>query len=965
MILSRLFNTKNKWQAKDSNLRIAAINEDLNVSNSEDKDILMSLLSKDQSDLVRRAALLKLNDFSVYLFTSQDNDSASVKQFASKQVNAILANNHEISLTTAQKQEFLQQANNQIWLTNWLEHEQDPSLIVALFKQLSQKKNTSHFLAQVFNQKQQPEVQMQLLAFELPELSDINFLTKLAKKSASASINTLINEKIAALLAEQEKPLKLHKQLQLILSKLLALKDAKDYGLYEHKRNQLEQEWQQAITDISCLASEAQHTLLEKYQTIINQLTKLFVGKAEAYQQEKIKQQLQQQKQALKTKFRTAIDDLSLLISNAVFENEALDQTQYSEQLTNLQEAISDSILSQEEQAIFTEQVAVLAKRLTQLPEIAESVTQATHLISKMSQLSLPQTLDELNDRQNIYNHWLKEWREVQTKSTGVLPQSINNAHKEITQKWSKGLKPLQAEQKKLFIQTKKKLIDIKRLVNNGKYKVCFGLFKGVNEVFALLSHHQQQQLQRDYEQVNEKIAELSDWEHYIATPRKQQLLEEILRLGQAPLDNPNEQAEKVKQYRKIWNSLGHADEDVDHALNEQFNQACEQAFAPCRLFYAEQEALRTKHLHERHDIIHQAEQIATAFLTQQAEQAPENQQSNKSLASHFKEIDAQLNKLQQRWNQAGDVDRKEYQQLQHKFKQVLAPLKAAITAFHKANSEQKSTLITQAQQQLSNDDIFAAIEQVKQLQQQWRAIGFAGSRQENKLWQEFRQINDQIFAKREQIKNQHQAEQVELVEQYSERLAQIQSQLSKQVEKPSLGQAQQDAQDLLVQVLAKKPVIKKVATAIELFIKDCQQQLTAISAQEQRVSWQGLFALLNKLAQTTNAIELEQLITDNDFTLISHFWQKRLQDHIVKAKPADHAQRLVKTLTIEILAQVESPAEFSQQRMAVQVELMQEQMLSGQGINLNEQLAQWLSLGTLTEDDLTLLARLQPIFVQ
>ena len=80
-----------------------------------------------------------------------------------------------------------------------------------------------------------------------------------------------------------------------------------------------------------------------------------------------------------------------------------------------------------------------------------------------------------------------------------------------------------------------------------------------------------------------------------------------INELVETPLDNPNEQADKVKNFRKTWNLLGHADEELDKGLNEAFNQACELAFAPCRLFFAEQEKLREQHFILRTNIIEQA----------------------------------------------------------------------------------------------------------------------------------------------------------------------------------------------------------------------------------------------------------------------------------------------------------------------------------------------------------------------
>ncbi|MCW8866229.1 MAG: DUF349 domain-containing protein [Colwellia sp.] len=963
MIFSRLFTKKNKWQAKDSNVRIAAINEELSITNADDKKVLLALLNTDSSELVRRAALLKLNDFDIYLLASHENDNASVKQFAFDQVISILTNEHNIRLSTQQKQDLIQQPSCDVFLTPWLQKESDPQVVTAIFShqnlqsaQPNQKKNIGHLFAQLFTHKQEQAVQSQLLALPITELSDISFLTKLQKKSASKAVSAMLAEKIEQLLIAEEKPKKLQKQLQLVLSKLLALKDINDYGLYQDKRSELEKEWQQGQESFTCLAEEQQAQLTQKYQKIGAQLMQLFAPKAEAYQQERIAEQLFIDKQETKKHFDLVIADINQVITTAVFEDNSLDEVVFSKQLASLQQEVESSVLNETEQAKYVSQLSELAKRLTQLPEIAQSVSEATHLISKISQLAIPQNIEELNERQSIYNDWLINWKAVERKASGVLPTSIKDAHKEITGHWGQGLKPLVAEQKKLFSQTRKKLADIKRLLTNGKFKVCFGLFKGVKKDLTLLSEQQQHQLQRDFEQVSEKMSELSDWEHYIATPRKQQLLEEITALVQTPLDNPNDQADKVKQYRKIWNSLGHADEDVDKALNEQFNQACEQAFAPCRLFYAEQEKLRGQNLLERKAIISQATQIAQAFTESQAVE-----KTALELAANFKQLDGQLNKLQQAWSQVGEVDRKEYQKLQHTFKQTLHPVKTAIKAFHENNSHKKQELILQAKQQLTVEDVFKAIEEVKQLQQQWRDVGFAGSRQENKLWQEFRQVNDEIFARRTQIKTEQHEAQAELAAQFNQSLADIKEKLGNVADKVVLNQAKQDAEALLTSVIANKPVIKSVAHTIETFIKTLQEQLTKQKEQEQRESWQSLFALLKELAQA----ELADITNNKHFSQVNNFWQKRLQEQVSIKGDANLEARQTKVLAIEILAQAESPAKYAQQRMAVQVELMQEQMLSGGDIDLTSQLVDWLQLGKLSQQDTDMLERLEKIFVR
>ncbi|MCP4986651.1 MAG: DUF349 domain-containing protein, partial [Colwellia sp.] len=617
---------------------------------------------------------------------------------------------------------------------------------------------------------------------------------------------------------------------------------------------------------------------------------------------------------------------------------------------------IKASVLNKEEQKTFIMQVEQLNMRLDKLPEIAESVSQATLLISRISQLTLPKTLEELTDRQQTYNEWLKEWRNIEKITDGVLPESIIEAQKQIVSTWLTGLKLLQSQQKELFFQHKKKLQDIKRLLNNGKYKVCFGLFKGVKESFTSLSVQQQQQLQRDFDQVSEKIVELSDWEHYIATPRKQELLLAIQALVETPLDNPNEQAAKVKEYRNTWNSLGHADEDVDKQLNEQFNQLCEQAFAPCRLFYAEQDKLREQHLAQRLQILKEAELLVNELNNGQA------QDSEKTV--DYKKLDGKLNSLQQKWKNTGEVDRNQYKKLQQQFKNAISPIRGAISAFHLDNSNEKQALIIKAEALLSNDDVFSAIEAVKALQQTWRSVGFAGNHQESQLWQKFRQVNDELFAKREQVKTAQQAAQSSQQQAFESQFIVIEAafnDVKEQGDNKALSGVKHDFEALLSQVVANKPVIKAVAVRLENYIKEIEQLQKSNSDAQLNLSWFNLFELMS--LQAKQALDITEISTCEQFQKLTSFWQKRVQEHIKLSEKVEGDTRLDKTLEIEILGQADSPQELAAQRLQVQVKLMQDQMLSGNEIDLGKLLVQWLMLGKLTQEELPLIYRLQAVY--
>lgn len=956
MIFSSLFKSKNKWQSKDSSVRIAAINDELKVDDKAGRGILLELIAHDESDLVRRAALIKLADFSEFVNASQHNSNSKVKRFAQKQVQDMLYGQHQNELNEQQKSAYL--ANTELStheLDAWLNKEQSDTIVLSLFDLLKEKKSNQ------INSKQQLIINTfthksdAVKRHILSGVTEATLLEKLLKKADSEDIATIINEKLTDIAAERDRPIKVKKQVQLLVSKFLALKDVREYSTYIEKKSDLEEQWQAMSANLDCLTVEDQKSFTDKFDSISQQLNNIFASKAEAYQQEKIALQLIEDKARAQAEFSQRITKINQALTTSVFEHNNLDEQAFSLQIMSLTDDVNASVLNKSEKETYTLQLVKLNEKLTQLPEIAESVSQATHLISKMSQLSLPVGIDELNDKQAIYQDWLKSWQNVERKSAGILPESIVDAHQAIVKTWHEGLQPLQQEQKQNFHQVRKKLSDIKRLLASGKYKVCFGLFKGVKANISLLNSQQTAQLQRDFQTVNEKMSELSDWEHYIATPRKQELLKNIQALVEQPLDNPNEQAKQVKQYRKTWNSLGHADEDIDHQLNDKFNQACEQAFAPCRSYYAEQEKLRANHLANRQELIDQANALAQSMLQE-------------SISADFKALDAQLNKLQHAWQGAGEVDRQHYKSLHQAFKQALQPVKSAIQKYHEQNVVQKKAMIKQAEALLSNEDIFDAIQQIKDLQASWKTLGYAGANQDGKLWQSFRKINDQLFAKREQIKNEQQDEYAKFNAMFEQRVTELTQAVAQNLsslpineQRAELNSIKQTATNLLEDITSSKPVIKAAVKKTESLIADIESRLVQCNVSEQQATWQNVFKLIHSIVN--DALSSDAIEAETAFTVLKPVWQKRLLEFAAQTDFADAEKRADKTIEIEILAQVESPVELKQKRMQVQVQLMQIQMQSKANVNLERLFVDWLMLGKLQKQELSMLERLAKVY--
>ena len=940
MIFSKIFSNKAKWQHKDSNIRILAIDSELHVASEQDRQILVDLARNDENDLVRRSALKKLNDIAEWEHARLNDSHQGVKAASSEQIIELLSDDSVQAMSQSQKATFIDNHLTVSMAEDLLAKVEDDALVIRLINKIDKPQKWPALLLE--------KKSLAVKEYLLGKIADENQLEKILKKAIaqdSQELAQLVKEKIAIIAIEKQRPAKLKKDAQMVLSKLLALKEQKDYELILEKRTALRDEWQWLSEEFECLSQQDVDIFNEKFTSINSQLDKAFAPIKEQHEQALISQKLAQDKQEALQFFSAHIEKTGQRISNAVFENEPLDQITFCRDLEEKISDVNGSVLSEQDKKSLVKQYQALIHKAEQLNDIAEAVTQATHLISKMSQQSPPENNDQFAEKVTFFDEWKSDWRAIESKIDGLIPQSIIEAKQQITKQWQDAIKPLVKEQNQLFHQAQVKASELKRLIAQGKYNASFGVFKRFERLFLKLSEKHQSRLQRDFDQLSEKMLELSDWEHYIATPRKQELLEQIQSLAINPLDNPIEQANKVKQYRKTWNSLGHADEEVDQSFNDSFNQACEQAFAPCRQFYAEQEKLREVNFEARTQLVGEAKSLSLKVSDNQIDE---------------QHIETHLNRLLKSWREAGEIDRERYKGLNHDFQEAMKPVKAFITSQHQKNASRKKQLIEQVELLAKEEDIYSAVNQVKQLQAQWKSAGYAGSKLENKLWAEFRKVNDVIFDARDALKNE-QAEQVnQRVDAQLEILSDIEGQLVADNEVVTLKSYKKQLAEMKTNELAQKPTAKKVLAKIEQLIGAIDKQLTSFAQQEKTRSWKSMFELLSLLIK--QQMTFEAIESNEHFKSLSNKHQKLFVDALHSPIKGDRAH---KTIELEVLAGVESPEQDQNSRMSIQVALMQEKMTSGQTIELEASFFDWIKLGTFSKADEQLLKRVEAIFLK
>jgi len=133
MIFKRWF--KPKWQHENATIRQLAI-ADLDHQTPQQKEILHELAFNDGAEAVRRAALERLNEFSLWWQASKHESADRLKQFAEQQlINMLLDNRVSAQL----KQQFIAECNRSSVLEKLAIAESDAQIKFDLLQRLARQ----------------------------------------------------------------------------------------------------------------------------------------------------------------------------------------------------------------------------------------------------------------------------------------------------------------------------------------------------------------------------------------------------------------------------------------------------------------------------------------------------------------------------------------------------------------------------------------------------------------------------------------------------------------------------------------------------------------------------------------------------------------------------------------------------------------------------------------------------------
>lgn len=486
-----------------------------------------------------------------------------------------------------------------------------------------------------------------------------------------------------------------------------------------------------------------------------------------------------------------------------------------------------------------------------------------------------------------------------------------------------------------------------------GSSKTAAGLRRGIEEKLAHAPHlpaHLANQLR----QLDEKLQELKDWKSFSVAPKRIELIERMESLIGATL-HPTALAGHIKDLQEQWRTLSKGAGENGEAEWQRFHEAAQKAFQPCREFFEAQDRVKEENLRQRGLLF---ERLAT-FESQHNWEQPD-----------WRNVITAVREARQLWRQHSPVDPAAAEQLQGRFNELTASLQKRIDAEYARNVKEKKSLIERARALAGSAETRKAIEEVKRLQEKWKAVGPVSREDDRKLWEEFRKQCDGLFQKRQQeFATQHAA--------LDSNKAQVVA-LCEEIEKI----AQLSGQELL-DAAKKLPELRAAFDAIEELPKADARQLQsrfervferchkAVAQQHARDAEQGWTALLDasnavrayRLAVVRNADEAERdaLKQSAEAQLAAAVkWPKRgletLKHSLAQGGADDLAANELALRTLCVRAEIltDSPTPDSDQTLRREYQVKRLMQSMGQGIKAEEGLdaltLEWLGVGPTEE---------------
>ncbi|AUM13403.1 DUF349 domain-containing protein [Ketobacter alkanivorans] len=938
---------KPKWQSAKPQVRIQAL-QNLNLSDDHDFHILELMAKGDVENEVRLAAIKRIPQRDKLLNLIKQEKDGSVRFAAIEHLIAVLAESGG-GIDPVVRDMVLELDGHA--LAAIVEQTENADLGCLAISKISDEALLEGYAVKL------PLALMRQTAAAKLQAEDVLERVVKASKGKDKSVWRICKDKLNALREEQQQEASIEQQLAELCQNLEMLSRLPYDNLYGPKLEHFQKQWQR-------MQHHADNETIHRFNRAYA-LCKATIDDI-SNEQDRLAEETKQQREALQERMAAceqleeAVRQLSSIAVLQPSDIPAL-QALLNTQKTRWEEAAGVVEPAADERKRFTRIHGLLQRALDAVRKLGEhdeairnaatavlGLEEATMATLQTKQRQLEKALGDLKwpeelawpESLKLHQQALDHFERLRSKAKVMEDDAINNI-------------------KSIFN-------ELSSEIEQGHLKPANRLLKEASQLVKHLPIKAASGYQKKLRELTLQVNELRDWQGFVATPKKEELISAMESLVGTDMD-PQALSTKIRRLQDEWRGLGEADKGRNKELWDRFSAAADQAYEPCRGYFDKLSEVRQVNLDKRKNVCAQLEAYLQQYDWDNAD---------------WKAVNEVYNTAKSEWRLYTPVERKEGKKVQDQFNGLLDQLRDRLHGEFERNRVKREKLIEAVDALLEVENLAEAIEQAKSLQRDWRNVGMVARRDDARLWKRFRAACDKVFERRDQQREEVQKERAQNFV-HGEHLCEQIEQLAESDLSDVKG-ARQEFRQLTKRYQDLGPIPRDQQDVIKArFQAVCDQFEAAIVGAEVALRQQG-FKELWRRAAICDELE-DSLVTANQGDLFGvapesewHSEQSMpvgaeavLQaryDAVVNALKSaqvptqdqltENAERLHELcLKLEIAVGVDSPAEDQQKRMALQINRLNDGLTHrGDAVSSHQQVEQmqveWAGIGPVATAD-------------
>ena len=801
---------KPKWQHSNPKIRRQAY-EQMDIANAEHQAILLEGLRLETDPVLRQWLVRHINDLTVLRATIKNDADAMVRDTAQQRWRRILAG-QEPGLE-------LEQCRSEIDACS------DDAMLMFIARQGTATALRQHAMLRIGREPVYAEMAMgdtdaelRLLAAQLLHTPSVMERVLKAAKNKDKRVRALLQQRLDELAAAAEKPAQCYREMKQLCIKLEAesewLENHNDDERVAERAKRLCQAWNEVLLPWQASAQPDKEGLLARFHAADHAVTTALVTRAQASAQQRMQAEAQHaalaQRVALCARLETVVADARAWVEPDLAQAAAL--TEAENAIVDAWDALGEAPNNDASVKDYARLREELDRLRTAVPHSVRARQQLLDVLSQVrSALSQPHKVSQAQAKR-----WMQQRQQAQTRLAFPLPvelaEDLTSTFDQLTQQLSQQ----RAQQRTAVERFVQAVPELRQLIEAGQIKAAQALTHELQDSLrawpnAEREKLQHQQVYRDYQAALKQLSELHDWKTWAATPIRERLRDEMKLLADDIAAHPADTsfdfaqaAQQVKAARKQWADLGVGEGHQSGAVWQEFNEACNRAYAPCQQFFELQAQTRANHAQQKARLCAELEQFHAEHIA-----------GKEPSSVDWRLVNTKVRDGYRLWEACGPVDRKEQGVLSTRFRAVMDQLKRAVNEDRERNSATKEALLSRAEQwaaklaaQPDAALLDEAITEIKIIQREWQAIGSAFK--DKALWEKLRAAADQIYASRQaQFEFQAEVQRVAVAER--ERLCHLLEQLAR-LEGAELRQARTQRKHIQDEWASLTPVSRELS---------------------------------------------------------------------------------------------------------------------------------------------------------